>query len=1066
MIPIQRLFASEPVSFNERIQPILSEYCYHCHGPDAGSRQADLRLDRAEYAFAKSKDGKFAIVPGKPDESLLIQRILTTNVSERMPPPEAHKTLSAEDIALLRRWVAEGANYQEHWAFLTPQRPAIPAMTGSSTLHPIDSFIRARLAAEQLEPSAEADRRSLLRRVTFDLIGLPPTPAETQAFVGDLAPGAYERVVDRLLASPRFGEHRARYWLDAVRYGDTHGLHLDNFRSIWPYRDYVVASFNSNKPFDRFVREQLAGDLLPARTVDEFVATGWVRSNLSMHEVGTVPEDAALNRARDRTEAFGSTFLGLTVGCAACHDHKFDPVSQRDFYSLTAFFNNTVEPPWDFNQASPDPVIRIPTPENAAAVEVLLNRRADLQTRFDERVGEARSLMAAWLAGGGRPKTVPTNRLELRLKLDEGSGNKVKNSAPGAAPDILTTDTNPPVWGEDSWLWPDLRMDIQTRLSLGSIGNVEADEAFATGGWIQLRAIPPKFNPNEGTGSGTLLSRMGDRNQLNGRGWELRREDQKFVVSLIHDMGTGGSDLEHAGARGISVATRQIYPVGEWTHVFFTYDGSRTARGIRIYINGEFSPIDVRLDVLGPKDSIKTEATTHLGRRDDFDPMRETRFQDVRFYRRSLSPGEVARLPYEDIAAEIVARQPDPSKWTTDEAFVAADRFFIRTVDATGKELAAALAAHESALAALMKDGSPSLIAREKSTPAYAHTLKRGDYFARDERVGPATPHFMPPLPTGSPQNRRGLADWLFTPEQPLFARVTVNRMWQEVFGRGLVESSGDFGIMGSRPSHPELLDWLSVEFRESGWDVKRFYRTLVTSATYRQSARVSDATLAKDPFNKLLARGPRFRMDGEVLRDAALATSGLLVEKLGGPPVKPYQPPGIWEEVAMPGSTTGIYTQDKGEGLYRRTLYSVWKRSSPPPSMETFDAVSREVVCTQRARTNTPLQALVTMNDTQWVEAARKLAERTVGAVSTSEARLDFLANSTLGRGLDAFERGKLLASYATFTTRFRAEPEMAKALLTVGESPVDSRVDAVELAAWSMVASQFYNLDEFLSK
>ncbi len=1099
------LAAPAKLAFNESIQPILSENCYACHGPDPGSRKAGLRLDRAEHAFKPlEKDGP-AIVRGKPDESPLIKRIESKDEKEIMPPPESHKTLKPAQIALLRRWVAEGAEYQEHWAFITPTRPALPKIENRKAKieNPVDRFILARLARENLAPSPEADRRTLARRVSFDLTGLPPTPAEVEAFLADTAPGAYERVVDRLLASPRYGEHRTRYWLDYVRYADTHGIHFDNYRAIWPYRDYVIRAFNQNKSFDRFVREQLAGDLLPARTFDELAATGLVRCNLTTNEGGTIPEETFVNQTRDRVEAFGVTFLGLTTGCAACHDHKFDPFSQRDFYGLAAFLSNTVEKPWDLNIAEPAPVLRLPREENRPAAEAVFTRRAELQEKLDARRARAGDLIAAWLAAGNRPKPVAPAALELRLRLDENGGDTVKNSAPGAKPTEFKADTNPLVWGENSWLWPSMRMDIFTRLKLGDLGDVEAGDKFSAGAWLQLRA-KPGGGVKTGTGNGTLLARMGDDEHQGGAGWEIYQEGGAFTVNLVPATeetaaakaeksmdatiaavaAAAAPDANAAAAapattkkmaaikappavkRSLSVVTKGTFPRDEWLHVFFTYDGSRKAAGVKFYVNGKLVETETKVDALTATDSIRTAAAMHLGRRDDFNPMRETRFQDVRFYRRALAADEVARLPFEEVAAEIVARQPDPGKWTTDETFVVSDRFFLGETDAEAKALAAAIAAHDAAFEALTKDGMATLIALEKPTPAYSDILKRGDYYARVERVGPSTPHFLPKLPAGATPNRRALADWLVAPEQPLMARVAVNRMWQEVFGRGLVESAGDFGIMGDRPSHPELLDWLAVEFRESGWDVKKLYRLLVTSATYRQSGQITPAQLAKDPSNRLLARGPRFRMDAEMLRDSALATSGLLVEKLGGPSVKPYQPDGLWAEVAMPESNTKIYVADKGEGLYRRSVYTFWKRASAPPNMETFDATSREVVCTRRARGNTPLQAFVTMNDPQWFEAARQLAERALHAAPARDARLDFLARTTLSRTLSTRERAVLAKSAERFHARFAADAASAKSILAVGESRADPALPPAELAEWTMIASQFLNLDEFLTK
>ena len=1083
---IVQVFAAQPaprapgkLSFNEAVQPILADNCYSCHGIDAGSRKAELRLDRFEFAIAKRKDGGPAIVPGKPDDSPLIQRLETKDEKKIMPPPESHKTLKPEQIALLRRWVAEGAEYEEHWAFIPPRRAPLPGASSQLSAlgsqlqpHPVDAFISGRLAKEGLAPAPEADRRTLIRRVALDLTGVIPTAEETEAFVADPSPDAYAKLVDRLLADPRFGEHRARYWLDYVRYADTHGIHFDNYRSIWPYRDYVIRAFNSNKRFDTFVREQLAGDLLPAKTFDELAATGFVRCNPTTNEGGTITEEVQVNQTRDRVEAFGATFLGLTTGCAACHDHKFDPLSMRDHYGLAAFLGNTLEKPWDLNIAEPLPVLRLPKPDTQPAAEFVLRQRAPLQEKLAARRARARDLVAAWIAAGNQPQPVPPTALELRLRLDEGKGDVVRNSAPKAKVKEFKADTNPLIWGESTWAWPSMRMDILTRLNLGDHGDVDAGDKFSVGGWINLRA-KPGGGVRTGTGNGTLFARMGDENRRNGAGWDVAQEGLLIVATLIpEEMPAGEVEKKSTtrnptGRRGLQVATKSgAITRDEWVHVFVTYDGSRRAAGLKIFLNGKPAETDIKLDALGPKESIRTDAAFHLGRRDDYNPMRETRFQDIRFYKRQLPPAEVARLPHEDLAAEIVARQRNPAKWSTDEAFIAADRFFLGEKDAETMALAGAVAAHDAAFEALTKDGTATLIALERSTPAYADILKRGDYFARQERVEPAVPHFLNPLPAGAPRNRLGLAEWLLDPAQPLMARVTVNRMWQEVFGRGLVESAGDFGIMGDRPSHPELLDWLAVEFRESGWDTKKFYRLLVTSAAYRRSAVATPEALARDAGNKFLARGPRFRMDAEMLRDSALVAAGLLVPKIGGPSVKPYQPPGIWEEVAMPESNTRTYVPDKGEGLYRRSVYTFWKRASAPASLETFDATSRETVCTRRARSNTPLQAFVTMNDPQWVEAARKLAERALRAAPGAEARYDFLARTTLGRPLAASERQALERTTKIFREKYSAAEAEAKALLAIGESPADAALSVPELAAWTMVASQFLNLDEFLTK
>lgn len=1044
--------ATAKLAFNADIQPILAENCYHCHGPDPGSRKAGLRLDRAEYAFRPLEKSGPAIVAGQPERSPLIQRIESTDDRDRMPPPEAHKTLKPADVALLRRWVAEGAEYEEHWAFIAPRRPGVPVVTGASGVSPIDAFVRAALPAVGLVPSPEADPRALLRRVTFDLTGLPPTPEEVEQFSNDRAPGAYERAVDRLLASPRFGEHRARYWLDYVRYADTHGIHFDNYRAIWPYRDYVVDSFNQNKPFDRFVKEQLAGDLLPARSIDEMVATGMMRCNMTTNEGGTITEEVYVNQTRDRVEFFGATFLGLTTGCAACHDHKFDPVTAKDFYSLAAFLGNTAEKPWDYNTPDPLPVLRLPPPGRRAEVEAAISDRADLLEKLELRRSGVRRLMGDWLAAGHRPRSVDSTGLELRLRFDEGHGDVVRNTAPGARLTEFRAEVNPLVWGETNWAWSSMRMDIASRLPLGDVADIDTSDSLSFGGWIMLR----QKTGGGHTGDGSLLARRGDASKLEGRGWDLYQRDARIEVNFAHD-------AKHV----LTVATKDKLPRYEWHHVAFTYDGSGRASGIAVFFNGRRVETTVVSDTLQPGQSIRTTAVTHLGRRDDSDPLRETSYQDLRIYRRALSEAEVARLPFEDLASEIVARQPDPSKWSTLEAFIAAERFFLGEQDEAGRDLQAKLAVAETRLLDLTKTGEPTLIAREKPTPAFSDVLKRGDYFARGERVEPEVPHFLPPLPKGAPRNRRGLAEWLVSSEQPLFARVTVNRMWQELFGTGLVDTPGDFGVMGSHPSHPELLDWLAVEFRESGWDVKRLYRLIVLSATYRQSAQIRSNDLQKDPANRFLARGPRFRMEGEILRDSALAAAGLLSPRIGGPPVKPFQPGGLWEEVAMPESNTRSYIVGHGDQLYRRSVYTFWKRSSPPPAFETFDSPSRELACVRRPRSNTPLQAFVTMNDRQWVEAARKLAERVLLLGSTeTDARLQALAGFTLGRPLSAREKSHFQAPLQQFVAHYRGDANAAILLLGVGDSSVAPELDPAELAAWTMVASQFLNLDEFLNK
>ena len=1044
-------FSPRRLSFNQTIQPILSENCYACHGPDPGARKAGLRLDRGEFAFAPHEKFGPAILPGNPDKSPLVRRIESSNPKERMPPPEAHRTLKPEQIALLRQWVKEGAAYEEHWSFIAPKRPAIPKTKNPQWARtPIDAFILSRLEQEGLKPSEEADRPTLIRRVTYDLTGLPPTPEEVTAFVADGSANAYEKVVDRLLASPRYGEHRAHYWLDVARYGDTHGLHLDNFRSIWPYRDYVIKSYNQNKPFDQFVKEQIAGDMLPAKNLDTIVASAFLRAGISSGEGGSLIEELRVNNKRERAEAFGAAFLGLTTGCAVCHDHKFDPITRKDFYRLTAFFNNLTENPSNDDRQDWPPFIRVPKDDNRAAYEQILAKRSALESEIRQRRAQARELVATWLNDSkSRPLPVSTDGLQVRLRFDEQHGSTFVNSAPAAKLQNVSTTESPVIWGEGIWLWPYMRMDTTTRLDLPDAGNVEGNQPFTVAFWLR-----PDLRPLESKDaklpSGVIVARADAKED--SRGWQLRIKQRKLAFTLTH-----------AGARNAAtVETKEkVLIEGRWNHITATYSGSGKADGMKLYVDGQPQELKVIKDNLDG--TVRTSAPMTFGRIfPDVDPLRQSAFQDFRFYVRELSSEEAARVPFEDYVSEIVQKQL--SAWSDDEFKVVNDFYFAQRDDLT-RSLTAQLPALNSELDKLSKDGDITLVSEESPGLAYADMLTRGVYNARTERVPPGVPHFLPPLPAGASPDRLGLAEWTVSPQNPLTARVTVNRMWQEIFGTGIVETTEDFGVMGTRPSHPELLDWLAVDFRDSGWDVKRFYRQLVLSATYRQSARATPQLVEKDPKNRLLARGPRFRMDSEMLRDTALAASGLLVEKLGGPSVKPYQPPGIWDG-SHDASNTRKYVQDHGDALYRRSLYTFWKRMATMPDMDTFDSPMRDAACTRRQRTDTPLQALVAMNEPLRLEASRKLAERVIHQSPSADARLDYLGQVLLARDWNSKEKMILESALTKFRETYSKNPADAARLLSVGESKVDKAIPAPELATWMLVSSAALNLDAVVNK
>jgi hypothetical protein len=1049
------------LSFNETVQPILSENCYGCHGPSSSSRKAGLRLDHPEFAYAAHEKFGPAIIPGKPERSPLVKRIEAKDPEERMPPPEAHRNLKPAQIAALRQWIKEGAHYETHWAFVAPKAPPPPATRRTDWAHnDIDRFILARLESEGLAPSAQADRRTLIRRVTYDLTGLPPTPEEVAAFLADSSAGAYEKLVDRLLASPRYGEHRARYWLDVARYGDTHGLHLDNFRSIWPYRDYVIKAYNGNKPYDQFVREQLAGDLLPAQNPDQLVATGFIRAGISSGEGGTLVEELRVNNKRERTEAYGAAFLGLTVGCANCHDHKFDPLTQRDFYRLTAFFNNLTEDPSNDDRNDWPPFVRLPTPENRAAHEQTFSTRSVVLRAIDARRARARELIAAWLAQSAEaPQPVSTDGLLARLRFDEQHGAAFLNSAPAASTRSVSATGGAPVWGENTWFWPSMRMDTSTRLELPDLGDAESTEPFSVGSWLMPYL---ETASSESAHFGAIVARVDSAQQ--GRGWELYYTEEKPDPKKPFYRGRLGFHLVHAWpGSAVDVETQDlVLERGQWNHVLATYDGSGRAAGVKLYVDGRLQAARVVKDALSG--TIRNTVPLEFGRQyPDANPLRQSRYQDFRYYARSLSPAEAARVPREDHVS-VVTRRPMAS-WSEDE-FKAVSDFYFLEKDGITRSLVAQLPALNAELDRLSAGGGLALVSEEGTGLAYADVLTRGIYSQRRERVRPGVPQFLPPLPSGAPLDRRALAEWTVSAANPLTARVAVNRMWQELFGTGLVETTEDFGTVGARPSHPQLLDWLAVDFREHGWDVKRFYRQLVMSATYRQAAQITPELLEKDPRNRLLARGPRFRMDAEMLRDTALAASGLLVEKIGGPSVRPYQPPGVWEAGGFPSSDTTSYKQDHGEALYRRSLYTFWKRMATMPNMDTFDAPVRDAACTRRQRTNTPLQALVVKNDPQWLEAARRLAERVLTHDAATDARLDYLGELLLARPWRPQEKAILAGMLGEFETAYARDSVAATRIIAVGESKPDRHIPAPSLAPWMLVASAAMNLDATVNK
>ena len=1038
--------AADTVVFNRDIRPILADACFHCHGPDPGSRKAGLRLDtEAGFFTGRVKDGKEespTIIKGQPDKSPLYQRLITKDEDDIMPPRKEHKDLKPAQIAVIKKWIEEGAHWQPHWSFIKPEKAALPAVKNESwARNPIDRFVLAKLEASGLPPAPEADRRTLARRLSLDLTGLPPSPERVEKFVNDTSPDAYEKLVDELMKSEKWGEHRGRYWLDAARYADTHGLHFDNYREMWPYRDWVINAFNGNQPFDQFTIEQLAGDLLPSPSESQLIATGFQRCNITTNEGGTIDEENMMNMAADRVQTMGWVYMGLTTNCGQCHDHKFDPWTQRDYYSMAAFFRNTTQPPKDGNAKDSKPSLVVPATPDRARWTALPNEISAVEEHRKQRKEQARGEFAKWLETA-KPETLdadlPSEGLLAQLPLNEGSGNEVSGIC--GEPKQFSA-TGEVTWQPGGKLGSAPVLKAGSTFDVGDIGGFEKNEKFSYGAWIKAGRAGV---------SGGIIARMDEKNSY--RGWDLWQQDRSLAVDLVDKWPDNAIKVE---------TQKPVLKPGQWQHVFVTYDGSGKAGGIKIFLDGEEQKLKVSTNTLKADASIRTETPLLIGQRSGTQVFDGGSAQDVRIYSRQLSAADVKKIATVGPLRSMLAsetRTPPQQAALYDHYLITRDAAYVKLTQNYDK-----LTAERTTI----KERSPVTHIQEekKDTMPMAFILMRGAYDKKGDQVEANAPGFLNPLPAGAPKNRLGLAKWVVDPANPLTSRVTVNRFWQEVFGTGLVKTSEDFGIMGAPPSHPELLDWLAVQFRVSGWDVKKFFKLIVTSATYRQAPTTTPAKLEKDPNNKLLSRGPRFRMDAEMIRDYALAASGTLSSKIGGPSVKPYQPEHVWDQVGI--GNTRNYVQDAGESLYRRTVYDFWKRMAPPPSMDIFNAPSREVTCVRRDRTNTPLQALVTMNDPQFVEAARNLAQKALACGCNDDAKtIDFIARQLLGRPLQANEVSIVQSSAKDMITFYKANAEEAKKLLGVGESKPDSKLDPALLAAWTMVSNQMMNLDEVLNK
>jgi hypothetical protein len=1011
--------ADAPVLFNRDIRPILSDTCFPCHGFDANKRKADLRLDTAEGAVVLHK-GHQAVKGGDLVASELWRRINSTDPKLVMPPPDSSKKLKPEQITLFRKWIEQGATYQKHWAFEPPIRSDPPEVKRKDwPRNEIDRFILATLEAKQLGPSPEAAKETLIRRVTLDLTGLPPKPEDVSAFVSDPRPDAYEQLVDRLLQSPRYGEHMARFWLDVARYGDTHGLHLDNERSLWPYRDWVVGAFNRNLPYDQFTIWQLAGDLLPNPTREQLVASGYNRCNVSTSEGGAIDEEFQVRYAVDRVEATSTAWLGLTMGCAVCHDHKFDPIPQKQFYEVFSIFNNIAENAMDGNALLPPPSLELPTPDQEKQLSEFDTRLQDLEKKTSAIVASLHYVDPATL----------TNRTKVEPKeiiwVDDDFPAKAELRADGE-PNKWVTRAEGPVFSRE-------RAFQRTGKGTHQVYFSKCAEPLLIGAGAKLFTyvfLDPKDPPKA-----IMLQYHTDqwRNRAN---W-------------------GDGDAIPYGAKGTpeKVQIGSLPETGKWVRLELEASQLGLSPGTKV-TGMAFTQFD------------GTAWWDKSGVISAYDPADNPNLSQLAWEKQENSLGDKALAPKE--IRELLKK---PIGQRTDDENKKLREYYLSSVYEDQESELGGLRTEIKAIKrkreALKGEVANTMISKELAKPRPAWVLIRGQYDKHGEAVGPGVPAVLPPLPACEVTNRLTFARWLVDPKHPLTARVTVNRFWQQFFGTGIVKTAEDFGARGEWPSHPELLDWLATEFLRTGWDVNRLVRLMVTSATYRQDSRVTPQLQELDPENRLLARGPRYRLGAEELRDVALYVSGLINLKMGGRGVRTYQPPGIWEAVGYTASNTAKYTQDHGDALYRRSLYLFWKRTAPPPEMAAFDAPSREQCRARRERTNTPLQALLTMNDPQFFEAARQLGYRMLqeGGKEDSE-RLRYGFRLLTARPPNATETSILEETLVAERNHYTADIPAAEKAISVGESHVPDDVTPTELAAYTMVANMLLNLDEAVTK
>jgi hypothetical protein len=1032
--------AKEKLRFNRDIRPILSDACFHCHGPDEKERKGGLRLDLAEKAFLPGKSGLVPITPGNPDESEMLVRIfLEADDSDYMPPPESGKSLTAAQRDTLKRWIEEGAEYEGHWAFEKPERPVLPA--GEEAQHPVDAFLSDRLEKEGLAMQPEVDRETLLRRVSLDLTGLPPTLAELDAFLADTSPAAYEKAVDRLLASPHYGERMAMDWLDFARYADSNGFQSDGSRQMWPWRDWLIGAYNRNLSFDRFTIEQLAGDLLPNPTRDQIVATGFNRNHRLNGEGGRIEAEWFVETVIDRVETTGMTWMALTLNCARCHDHKYDPISQKEFYGLFAYFNSIEESGVLGREGSnTPPLIQLPDEAQSAELARLDTAIAKAGAAAKAANGEMAAALAQWekdlrnrLAGSGGAAAAST--------WVAASGESAK-SLGGAS---LTRQA------DGSWLAGGKNPNNDTY-------EVTFSATAGTVGGILLEVLPDASLPGKSLGRGSNGNFV-----MTGLELALRLSDGKEQPIAL---ASAAADYEQTGYGVAAILENAKAPTAKAAKGWAIDGNSADKKVARRAMFLAAAPVAVPAGA---------SITVRLRHQSNFGDHNVGRF---RISTTAFEPALVKLDGGSGLPANLAAILTGDAVTRSEADLKALDTWFRANADHPVKRAAAALAAAKKQRADYEQSLPSVMVMKEKPAPREAFVLNRGEYDRPTDGVGRHLPAALPPLPAGAPQNRLGLAQWLVSGDHPLTARVWINREWERIFGTGIVKTSENFGSQAEWPVHAELLDWLAVEFvsptvlpavdgkAAQAWDMKAMIKFLVMSRAYRQSSSVTPELVERDPENRLLARGPRFRLRGELVRDQALAVAGLMAPKVGGPSVRPYMPEGVWDETSRYGDLRG-YKADTGEGLYRRSFYTIWKRTGAPPTMLLFDAPNRETCTPKRSRTNTPLQALALMNEVTFVEASRALAERMMReGGKTPEERLTTGYRLATSRRPDSETLLFLRDGFGSRLAEFQSQPEAAKVLISHGASKPDPSLDTAELAAYTVSANILLNLDRVITR